>query len=52
MFQESATPVTARRYTGAEWGVSYGIAATVPQSMNGRPSERSPLPGLYLAGAS
>ncbi|MCO4772308.1 MAG: NAD(P)/FAD-dependent oxidoreductase [Deltaproteobacteria bacterium] len=52
VFQESATPVTTRRYTGAAWGVSYGIAATVPQSMLKRPSERSPIKGLYLAGAS
>lgn len=52
VFQETATPVTTRRYTGAEFGVSYGIAGTVPQSMDGRPDERSPVPGLYLCGAS
>jgi len=52
VFRESATPVTTRRYTGAEWGVSYGIAATVAQSMANRPTEVSPVPGLYLAGAS
>ena len=52
VFQESATPVTTRRYTGASEGVSYGIAATVEQSMDGRPDERSPVQGLYLCGAS
>ena len=36
VFQESATPVTTRRYTGASEGVSYGIAATVEQ-----PGERA-----------
>jgi all-trans-retinol 13,14-reductase len=52
VFRESATPITTRRYTGAEFGVSYGIAATVAQSMEARPAERSPVPGLYLCGAS
>ncbi len=52
VFRESATPITTRRYTGAEWGVSYGIAATPAQSMGGRPTEQSPVRGLYLAGSS
>lgn len=52
VFQESATPITTLRYTGADWGVSYGVAATVGQSHTARPDERSPIDGLYLCGAS
>lgn len=52
VFRESATPASHVRYTGAEGGTGYGLAATPSQFLRGRPGYRGPLPGLYFAGAS
>jgi all-trans-retinol 13,14-reductase len=51
-YRESATPITHLRFTGATGGTGYGIACTPGQFMGNRPGYRTPLPGLYLAGAS
>jgi prolycopene isomerase len=47
---EAATPVTLERYTANEKGASYGLAPTPRQIGRGRPANRTPLKGLYLAG--
>lgn len=52
VFRESATPISHRRYTGAEGGTGYGLAATPAQFMANRPGYRGPLDRLYLCGAS
>ena len=50
--EESATPVTHERFTRSSGGTSYGIACTPEQFALHRPGHESPLPGLYLVGAS
>jgi phytoene dehydrogenase-like protein len=52
VFQETATPLTHARYTGATGGTSYGIALTPPQFLGGRPGTRTEVGGLFLCGAS
>ena len=52
VFRESATPMTQTRYTRASGGTGYGLAATPEQFMEGRPSHRGPIDGMYLAGAN
>jgi phytoene dehydrogenase-like protein len=52
VFQEASTPLTHTRYTGSTGGTSYGIAATPAQFLDKRPSARTPIAGLFLAGAS
>ncbi len=52
VFQESATPVTHSRYTRASEGTGYGLACSPDQYMENRPGYRTPVKGLYLAGAS
>lgn len=47
-----ATPFTFQRHLGVTDGTSYGIAATPDQMVMGRPGTRTPIPGLFLAGAS
>jgi phytoene dehydrogenase-like protein len=47
---EAATPCTLERYTGNEGGATYGLAPTPRQFGRGRPANRTPLKGLYLAG--
>jgi phytoene dehydrogenase-like protein len=47
---EIATPVTLERYTANERGATYGLAPTPRQIGRGRPANRTPLKGLYLAG--
>ena len=47
-----ATPSTVERYTGVTGGTSYGIAATPDQMATGRPAPKTPIRGLFLAGAS
>jgi all-trans-retinol 13,14-reductase len=49
---ESASPLTHTRFTRATDGTGYGLAATPAQFLQGRPGYRSPVAGLYLAGAS
>jgi prolycopene isomerase len=49
-FIEAATPLTLERYTANEGGATYGLAPTPRQIGRGRPANRTPLKGLYLAG--
>lgn len=51
-YEETATPITLERYLRSTGGTSYGIAATPRQFGIGRPAARTPIRGLYLAGAS
>jgi len=48
---EAATPLTNVRYTGNHRGAIYGWDQTVGNSGNRRFSQRTPVEGLYLAGA-
>lgn len=52
VFDMVATPYTFQRYTGVTDGAAYGIAATPDQMVMGRPGPRTPVPGLFLVGAS
>ena len=52
VLRESASPLTHTRYTQATLGTGYGAAATPAQFMKGRPGPKTPIPGLFLAGAS
>ena len=47
---EAATPRTLERYTANERGATYGLAPTPGQFGIGRPANRTPVKGLYLAG--
>ncbi|OGP53451.1 MAG: hypothetical protein A2Y65_07100 [Deltaproteobacteria bacterium RBG_13_52_11] len=47
---EAATPRTLERYTANEKGATYGLAPTPGQIGRGRPANKTPLKGLYLAG--
>ena len=49
-FIEAATPHTLERYTANEGGATYGLAPTPRQFGRGRPANRTPMKGLYLAG--
>jgi prolycopene isomerase len=49
-FVEAATPRTMERYTRNEGGSIYGFDVTPAQVGPGRLDNRTPLPGLYLAG--
>ena len=51
-YEETATPITLERYLRSTGGTSYGIAATPRQFGIGRPAARTPIDGLFLAGAS
>lgn len=48
---EIGTPLTMERYTLNPKGAVYGYAHTPRQSVIFRPKNKSPLPGLYYAGA-
>ncbi len=50
LFYEAATPITLERYTANERGAMYGLSATPKQFGRYRPSNRTPIKGLYLAG--
>jgi phytoene dehydrogenase-like protein len=52
VFRESATPISHVRYTQAEGGTGYGLAATPGQFLRGRPGYRAPVARLYMCGAS
>lgn len=52
VLRESASPMSHTRFTGASGGTGYGLACTPDQFMKARPGYRSPVPGLYLTGAS
>jgi prolycopene isomerase len=49
-FCESATPRTMERYTRASRGAIYGWELSAGQVGPGRLEQRTPLPGLFLAG--
>jgi prolycopene isomerase len=48
---EAATPLTMERYTLNYQGAIYGWAQTPEQSGLRRPGVKTPIPGLYQAGA-
>ncbi len=52
VWQEAATPITQERYTRSTGGTSYGIELAVDQFGPFRPTARTEIEGLYLAGAS
>ena len=51
-YEEAATPISLERHLGSSGGTSYGIAATPRQFGIPRPGPRTPIDGLFLAGAS
>lgn len=51
-YEEAATPISLERHLGSSGGTSYGIAATPRQFGIRRPGPRTPIAGLFLAGAS
>jgi phytoene dehydrogenase-like protein len=51
VFADIATPLTDERLLGGTGGTSYGVAITPWQAMR-RPGPVTPVPGLFLAGAS
>ncbi len=52
VWKEAATPVTHERYTLSTGGTSYGIELAIDQFGPNRPSPKTEIEGLYLAGAS
>lgn len=52
VWQEAGTPVTQERYTLSTEGVSYGIDLSWQQFGPLRPGPKTPIKGLFLAGAS
>jgi phytoene dehydrogenase-like protein len=52
VWKEAASPVTQERYTLSTGGTSYGIELSTDQFGPARPSPRTEIEGLYLAGAS
>jgi prolycopene isomerase len=50
LFYEAATPLTLERYTGNEMGAMYGLASTPQQVGNLRPSQQTPIRGLFQVG--
>jgi phytoene dehydrogenase-like protein len=52
VWQEAATPVTQEHFTFSTGGTSYGIELAVDQFGPARPSPKTEIEGLFLAGAS
>ncbi len=52
VWQEAATPVSQEHFTFSTGGTSYGIELAVDQFGPARPSPKTEIEGLYLAGAS
>ncbi len=52
LYEETATPITHERYVRSTGGTSYGAKCTPDQMMGNRPGFVTPLPGLYVVGAS
>ncbi|OGO52709.1 MAG: hypothetical protein A2148_11150 [Chloroflexi bacterium RBG_16_68_14] len=52
VWKEAATPITQERYTLSTGGTSYGIELATDQIGPNRPSPKTEIEGLYLAGAS
>jgi len=51
-YEEAATPITLERYMRSTGGTAFGIAPTPGQFGIRRPGPRTPIRGLFLAGAS
>jgi phytoene dehydrogenase-like protein len=49
--REAATPLTNRRYTGNSRGAIYGFEQSMENAFMNRIDNRTPVKGLYLAGA-
>ncbi len=52
VYEETATPITHERYVRSTGGTSYGIKCKPDQVLALRPSFDTPIPGLYVVGAS
>jgi all-trans-retinol 13,14-reductase len=52
VWKEAATPLTHTRYTLSSDGTSYGIELATDQIGPRRPAAKTPIGGLFLAGAS
>ena len=52
VWQEAATPISQEHFTFSTGGTSYGIELAVDQFGPSRPSPKTEIEGLYLAGAS
>jgi all-trans-retinol 13,14-reductase len=52
VWKEAATPISQERFTFSTGGTSYGIELAVDQFGPNRPSPRTEIDGLFLAGAS
>lgn len=52
VYRDASTPITQERFTLSTGGACYGLEMTIDQLGPFRPDVRSPIPGLYLAGAS
>jgi phytoene dehydrogenase-like protein len=52
VYRDASTPVTQERFTLSTGGACYGLEMTLGQLGPFRPGVRSPIPGLFLAGAS
>ena len=52
IWKEAATPITQEKYTLSTAGTSYGIEMATDQVGPMRPSPKTEIEGLYLAGAS
>jgi len=52
VWQEAATPVSQEHFTFSTGGTSYGIELAIDQFGPARPSPKTEIEGLFLAGAS
>jgi all-trans-retinol 13,14-reductase len=52
VYQDASTPITQERFTLSTGGACYGLEMTLDQLGPFRPDVTTPIPGLYLAGAS
>jgi all-trans-retinol 13,14-reductase len=52
VYRDASTPITQERFTLSSGGACYGLEMTIDQLGPFRPDVTTPIPGLYLAGAS
>lgn len=52
VYRDASTPITQERFTRSTGGACYGLEMTIDQLGPFRPGVRTPIPGLYLVGAS
>jgi phytoene dehydrogenase-like protein len=52
VYRDASTPITQERFTLSTGGACYGLEMTLDQLGPFRPNVTTPIPGLYLAGAS